>query len=84
MSRQLTDLYKRVPLTEITQPKGGLVNVYKDHWWMVTEANEALFFRGKTPQCNVDRSIVERLIVDGCRAEFVPVAFVRANASDYA
>jgi hypothetical protein len=81
--RQLSDKYKRVPLVELTAPKGGLANVYKDHWWIVTDKDEALFWKGHAPQCNKDKRITDHLAPEGCKSVFVPLAFVRASASDY-
>jgi hypothetical protein len=80
---KLTERYKRVPMAEITTPPSGTVMVYKDHWWAVTENDEVLLWDGHSPQCNVNKSIVERLSPEGCRPVFIPVAFKRINPSDY-
>jgi hypothetical protein len=76
--------YIRMSLTELTTPSGGRI-VMTDRWWIVTESNEALFFKHYTsPQCNHDKSIAEHIKPAGTRVEFVPVAYVPHKCSDYA
>lgn len=75
--------YITVPLSDLTTPKNGRICLC-DRWWIVNEKDEALFFRHITsPQCNSEKSIAERLKPEGCRVEFVPVAYVKHNCSDY-
>ncbi|MDS1141733.1 hypothetical protein RE432_14930 [Pusillimonas sp. SM2304] len=78
--RELNGLkYVAVPVNEITTPQRG-TTVYTDMWWAVTDDGCVLFYTGRhprqrSPQCNVDRRIVEH-ILPGMATVFLPVAFV--------
>lgn len=79
--------FVRVPLAEITKPRDGAM-AYVDHWWVVTPQDEVLFFKRKwgSPQCNHNESITKRLgcpQIEGCRAQFVPLAFVPILWGEY-
>jgi hypothetical protein len=79
--------FVRVPLSDITTPKSGRICM-GERYWAITPENEALFFKLRpsstgSPQCNSNRSIVERLLPEGCRVEFVPMAFLPHRCSDY-
>lgn len=55
--------YSLIPLETLTNPyKEELLNVYKDRYWVITENNEAVFFRDLNhPQCNSNQRITENL-----------------------
>lgn len=83
------DLYIRMPMGELISPdKDGPVTIYCDRWWLVDSMNRALFYRRlSSPQCNRDRSIVDRVLVrdqPDLRAVFVPWACVPLHIGDYA
>lgn len=85
----IADKFTRVPVAELkTAEKQGPLMVYQDHWWAVDGDGNAFFFKGKSysPQCNVNRLIVERHLAQGLatHAEFLPWAFVQFSISDYA
>ena len=49
------------PLSDISVPKIGRI-CYPNKWWRVTENKEVLFFDYySSPQCNDNKSIVDRL-----------------------
>ena len=76
------DQFIRMPLSELTTPKGGRICM-ADMWWAVTDDGYALFFKAYYwPQCNAVKAIVERIRPD-CKAVFVPFAYVPHNCSDY-
>lgn len=80
--------FHRVPLADLTNPeKSGPLMVYQDHWWAVDDEDNAFFFKGKSysPQCNINRLIVERHLAMGLatRVVFVPWAWVKFSISDY-
>lgn len=84
--------FTRLPLRELINPqKPGPLMVYLDHWWAVDEEENVFFYKGKSysPQCNINRQIVERHLafVDGvalaCKAILVPWAYVKFNIADY-
>lgn len=80
--------FSRMHLSELTNPfKQGPLMVYKNHYWAVDSENNVFFFKGKSysPQCNVNKLIVERHLANGLavKAILVPWAFVRFDISDY-
>ena len=86
-----TGRWSRVPLEELENPrKRGPLMVYQDHWWALDDQDNVLFFKGKSysPQCNVNRQLVERHAAASdygfARAVLVPWAYVSFNISDYA
>ena len=84
--------FTRVPLRELTNPqKSGPLMVYKDHWWAMDVDENVFFYKGKSysPQCNVNKVIVERHlafengVAQAEKAKFVPWAYVPFKMSDY-
>jgi len=67
--------YRFVPLDQLTKPRNGSLDCYLDRYWVVTDEG-ALLFRGVSPQCNVNRTVTERLKPEWARVEFIPVAFL--------
>lgn len=68
--------FKRVSITEVTTPGEGRVCLL-NRWWIVTDQEEVLFFRGFSPQCNHDRSITERLNkIPNTTVRFIEVAYM--------
>ncbi len=83
--------FKKVPLAEITsaEQRVGFLRVIKDHWWAVTEDDCVLIYthRGcNTPQCNVNRAIVERVLCPQLQhgVKFLPFAYLPIDPRDYA
>lgn len=82
--------FKKVPLAEITSAeKPGPLWPYKDHWWAITEDDCVLIYthRGSnSPQCNVNRAIVERVLCPGLQTgvKFLPWAWLKFDLSEYA
>jgi hypothetical protein len=78
----------RVPIHELANPqKLGPLMVYKDRWWAIDEEGRALFYRTMTsPQCNVNRAIVEKHLGFGIEkgVVFLPWAWVPFRMGDYA
>ena len=79
--------FRRVALNDLQTPKDGRL-VYTNRWWAVTSEGEALFYcgenrRSNSPQCNVNREIVERMCPEGCRAIHVPIAYLDHDCHDY-
>lgn len=75
------------PLEDIKTPKPGRI-CYGPRWWAVTPDDKVLFFDTySSPQCNINRSIVERLGKGFNAPETIPVyvemAFLPHNCSDY-
>lgn len=82
--QSVDERFLRVPLEVLTTPREGAL-CYLNRYWLVTDADEALFYKHYTsPQCNTDKSIVERRLKrPGTKVVFVPVAYIRHNCSDY-
>ena len=73
------DKYTKIPVDEIQNPRGkGVVQILEDRWWVVTPQNEILLYRGYTPQCNQNKSIVEMIVKKhpNCTVQFIELAFV--------
>lgn len=74
------------PLSDITTPKTGRICL-ASRWWMATENDEVLFFDTySSPQCNANKSVVER-IGGGFGApktepRFIEMAFLPHRCSD--
>jgi len=84
MSRELTDKYKRIPVSDAIEPPSGFCEVYKNYWWCVTPSDEILMYKGTSPQCNINRQIVDHLMPEGCTARQLPVVFIKRSPHDYA
>jgi hypothetical protein len=61
--------------------------VYKDRWWIVDDADNALFYKSTaSPQCNPNQRMVELWVSkfsSPVRALFIPWAYVPIRLSDY-
>jgi hypothetical protein len=80
--------YILAPVSDITTPKVGRI-CYGPSWWAVTSDNEVMFFKTYgSPQCTINRSIVERLCKRNgapiSESKFLEVAFLPHTCSDYA
>ena len=80
--------FQRVPLAYLTNPqKPGPLMTYQNYWWAVDDEDNVFFYEGKSysPQCNINRLIVERHLAGGLaiRAVLVPWAWVKFNISDF-
>jgi hypothetical protein len=65
----------KMPLAELTTPKPGRI-CHCPSWWAVTDDDCVLFFKSYgSPQCNVNKSIVEH-IRPGLKVQFIESAFV--------
>lgn len=82
--------FKKVPIAVITSPdKSGFLRVIKDHWWAVTADDCVLFYThlgSNSPQCNVNRAIVERVLCPELQAgvRLLPYAYFNVDPRDYA
>jgi hypothetical protein len=81
--------FTKVPLSELTPDKiiGGTYDIMTDFYWAVTEDDCVLFYRGRSAQCNRNKGIVERIVARAgyppTRIEFIPIAYLKHNCSDY-
>ena len=65
----------KVPLSELTTPKPGLV-VYPPSWWATTPDGCVLFYKERCyPQTNSNPAVVRHLHPK-LEATFIPVSFV--------
>jgi hypothetical protein len=58
---------RRVKLDTLTTPKNGLVQIYCDSWWAVSNQDEVYFFGTPqrpfgSPQCNPNAKIARKLV----------------------
>lgn len=78
--------WKRVPVDDLVNPKGGGPHmILREHWWCVDADNNVFFYKESSPQCNVNKSIVERLAThpDAVGVIHIPIAIYPFNISDY-
>jgi len=80
--------FKRVKIEEATRPENGIFHIYCNYWWVVTESDEILYYKGSYPQCNISKSIVESLMDripygDNCTIQKIPVVYQLVNPRDY-
>jgi hypothetical protein len=74
------DDFQWVSIESVTEPKGGMVEVLLNHWWLTNEAGDVCLYRGSAPQCNPNRQISEVLLPRTPGATdmvLIPVAFLR-------
>lgn len=82
--------WSTVPLSQLaTPPKSGLYSVKVNEWFAVDEKGDALMYKGKTPQCNPDKRVVEAVYGNGkcpmCHGVVqVPLAMFPIDIKDYA
>ena len=73
-------------------PRGGYVQIIRDHWWVVCPYRGLTFFWSRgvkglgSPQCNSNEAISRRLgtTIPGAIIKQIPLVFVPINLSDYA
>lgn len=66
--------YTKVPISELTTPKNGYVCML-DRYWYVTN-DECVLFYGDSPQCNVDKRVMEyRLEMSHYEIRLIPIAY---------
>lgn len=83
------DRFKFVPIDEAVVPPSGIIQHFKDHWWIVHPEKGLAFFDSRgwlSPQCNGDERVTRRLAqhYPWAEVQFIPSAFRRVNPSDYA
>ena len=82
--------YIQISIDAVQEPKSGMI-VIKDHWWLADSGNVLGYkmhgLKSKerpSPQCNVQKSIVDRVLK--CKphqeAVFLPVAYWWPNSDD--
>ena len=69
--------FDKIPIEKLseTPSESGFYYLMKDRYWAVDEDGNALFCRGASPQCNTNKTIVER-IVAGEKHPGVKVVFI--------
>jgi hypothetical protein len=63
----------RMPIVELVNPeKRGPLNVYQNYWWVIDENDNAMFFKSHiSPQCNLNKLVVERVLCAGLKARII-------------
>lgn len=84
------DRFEFFPIADMTDPPNGLIQHFKDCWWIAHPEKGLAFFKSAgrhlSPQCNINESITRKLAVayPWCEVVFIPSAFRRINPNDYA
>lgn len=91
MSRKFT----KIPIKNLSEvpDNGAFYRIYKNHWWIVDESEENVFFyvlskSEMTPQCNKAKEVAEMLLKhynldEKVKVIQIPVMFVKINPKDY-
>ncbi len=81
------DKCKLIPLLKLTSIDGkDLVQIYKSRWWVIDENENALFYNGYSPQCNINKTMVENLrdkLYPGLEVRFIDVTYIPINVTDF-
>ena len=75
-----------LPLLEaMTEPGEGFWEILTDRWWSFEEGKGLLFYR-KSPQCNRNKNIANKITVmchPDARLLFVSRVYLKHDCSDY-
>lgn len=65
-------------ISDMTTPKSGNFNIVIDNYWIVTDKNEVLKFRGINFLYNPDHRIGSLLLKQfkGCKIKQIPIMYV--------
>lgn len=78
--------YRFLPLQQAEYAE-GLVHVIRDRWWIIHPEKGLAFFRGRSPQCNASREIVEMVLGKDPDPElavvFLPVVYLPICGNDW-
>ena len=78
--------YNKIPVEQITSlDNHDVVQIYRNYWWVVTPDDCVLVYGETAPQCNLDKSIVERIMIKNkpeCRCVQLPLAFIEWDTSE--
>ena len=75
----------KVPLSVATKPRSGVFSIDVDLWWVVIDEC-ILMYRGRSPQCNPHKRMVEKLVdrmYPGAEVRQVPVVYIPMERGDY-
>jgi hypothetical protein len=66
-------------------PTRGIFSIVSEHWWLTTKADGLLFFKG-SPQCNIEKTIAERLAsrYPDVHVLYIPLVFVPLIVYEFA
>ena len=81
----MNEWFKKVKVEDLTNSRlYDVVQLYHDYWWVVTEDNCVLFYRGNSPQCNPNKELCESFLRKHpeCHCEQIPLAFVKWNTGE--
>ena len=75
------DYFEQILIEDIKTPRQGYI-CFKDKWWSSDGNYVFIFTRGGcySPQCNSNKSIVDRFSIKGTKPVFIPVAFVNPKS----
>jgi len=72
--------WRKVSIEDLTTPKPGYL-VHGPAWWAITSDGYALFYKS-SPQCNTNKSVVERIRPD-CTPQYIPLSFEPHRCADF-
>ena len=81
--------FKKVPILKLTAvpEKNGFYELRKNFYWVVTEDDCVLFYRGSAPQCNASKAVVDkwginRNVFKNSRTELIENAWMPHDCCD--
>lgn len=81
--------FKKVPISKLTAipEKNGFYELRKNFYWVVTEDDCVLFYKGSA-QCNSSKAVVDKWGIDrevfkNSRTELIENAWMLHDCSDY-
>jgi hypothetical protein len=82
--------FKKVPITKLTAipENNGFYELRKNYYWVVTEDDCVLFYKGSSPQCNSSKAVVDnwgikRDVFKNSRTMLIENAWMPHDCSDY-
>ncbi len=82
--------FRKVPIKKLTAipEKNGFYELRKNYYWVVTEDDCVLFYKGSSPQCNSSKAVVDKWgiksdVFKNSRTELIENAWMTHDCSDY-
>jgi hypothetical protein len=90
MRKDIASQMVKIPIETASAPTNGMRNVYVNYWWLISD-DDCIYTFGPTgsPQCNVSKTIVEKIVGDGSNypqfkeVRQLPYVSFRVNPADY-
>jgi len=82
MSEPKESNYKKYPIKKALSPVNGLFYNYTNRYWLVKD-DCLLFYKGTSPQCNTNRTIVEKINKSRFSIQYFESVFIPIHSNDF-